>query len=113
MSLVDLFTPAWVKPAIIAAVLAVTFSGGWYVEGLRWSKSAAKIELAGKQQAIDLLKANISIIAEALRVDSTQAIADAKSMDDLERIQNEIVSKASDGICLSPDATERLRALWQ
>lgn len=104
--------PWWVKGLAVAAVLGASAYGGWYVEGLRWTAHDAKTALADQREAIDLLKTNLAITSEALQVDSVQALSDAKSLDDIERIRNEILKNASASTCLSPDATDGLRKLF-
>lgn len=104
--------PWYVKAAAVAAVIASIFGAGVYVESLRWSKADSKHKLAVQAEAIVLLKKNLQTIQAVLGADAAQAITDANTLEELERITNDAVAKASTRACLSPDTTDRLRNLW-
>lgn len=105
--------PPWVKPALLALALAGAFGAGTYVEGLRWSKDKASWTLAQQKATIDAQKKNLTSISKALKTDSAQAILDAQTSEELERIGNEIAATASDKPALSSDSVDRLRKLWK
>lgn len=104
--------PWYVKAGIVAAILAVVFGSGWYVQGLRWSKDKARWEQQAQQAQIDVLKHNAAVVTKALKIDASQAIADAKELEDIERITDEVVRKAANSPCLDPAATDGVRAIF-
>ncbi len=104
--------PWWAKAAVLGLIITAVFSSGVYFESLRWSKADGKAKLASAQASIDLLKKNVAIISNVLQVDSTQALADATTMDDLERITNALIAKTPDTACFGPSDTDGLRDLF-
>lgn len=104
--------PWWVKPALFAIALSLCFGAGWYVQGLRWSKAEAKWKQEAQAQSIKNLQTNLETTASVQTADAKQASKDAKTLEEMERIADEIISKASSNVCFGPDAVERLRKLW-
>ena len=97
-----------IKNIIIAAAvsLLVGIGTGWYIGAEIAGAAALRKEVAG-------LKLQLKARDIAAKLDADQFAANQQQIDDLQRKIEDAEKNTSDGKCLEPSDTDRLRNLWK